>query len=218
MAIFPDLSGGNDTIYHGVAALVPLNYSTQHRVLATEFENGSESRRKIWSHQRRPVTVNYKLNYALDETGAEDLTLIERRWREFYNTVEGPLRPFVMYFPIASWYDKEFCGVLTTTTTTINLPSKDAVLGSFIMYRNGSYVNVGDYTFAASTGNPNKEDQAIFNYSLSPGDVFHWSFKGRLKIWGRLGDNMTHIFQPTLYNEFSVDIIPLRNVVTGEPL
>ncbi|MCK5018370.1 MAG: hypothetical protein KAS32_15030 [Candidatus Peribacteraceae bacterium] len=173
MSAYPDI------ITSGITATLPLQHATAQAILKTEFENGKESRRLIWDSVRRSVKINYSTMYF---EYANEL-------RRFYENMRGPYHSFTFFFPQIEQYVNELVGTLTSSATTINLPSKNAQ--SYELRVNGSPLVEGigeDWIFTAE-GGPDGEDLATFDELLTfSGDVFFFDFTGQLKIKARFSE------------------------------
>ena len=167
MAIYPD-------IITGVPATLPIETSHSQAILSTEFENGSESRRLIWSGVRRNVFLNYDV-----VTFAYANVL-----RRFYESMDGPFQKFSFYFPQVEIYVQELAGTASGGEATINLPAKfDGQ--SYSLYRHSVLLDEGiSYVISPGPG-PDDEMVAALNFSSVEGDFYTFSFTGNLRINAR---------------------------------
>lgn len=179
MSVYPDI------ISSGIRATLPLEHATSQAVLVTEFENGVEQRRLLWDSVRRNVTINYSILYF---EYANEL-------RRFYEARKGSFESFSFFFPQIEVYVKELVGVIASSTIVIKLPSKDAQFYSLYENNRVSPLAPSEWTFNASAG-PDGEDMATLGFVPTIGDIYHFSFTGRLKIKARF-DTAPQTFQDT---------------------
>lgn len=170
MAVYPD-------IITGVQSTTPLQWASNFRVISTQFENGQEVRRLIDGYARRSVKVLYK-----PVTFAQANTL-----RRFYEARRGPYESFFFIFPQLETFSKELVSTIRVAipgnATLLKPPSMNAQ--SYTLYRNNSVESSGNYTFTPASSAPSGEDTISLNYTPNAGDVFTFSFTGRLKITAR---------------------------------
>ena len=170
MTVYPD-------VITGVPSTLPLEYSTEQAVLATEFENGRETRRLLWGSHRRSVKLKYSV---VEYSYANEL-------RRFYESVQGSFQSFSFFFPNIEYYVKELVGVASGGETSLKLPSKGAQ--GYTLYRGNNPLSPGtDYTFVSS-GGPDGEDLANLNFTAVAGDRYSFTFTGRLKIKARFSNS-----------------------------
>ena len=179
MSVYPD-------IITEVKSTVPLQWADNFRVLSTQFETGQENRRLIDGYVRRTVRVSYApAKYEQANT-----------LRRFYEDMRGPFESFSFFFPQIETFYKELAAVIRSpssgSTTTFDLPSKDAQ--SFNLYRNGNVLTYGTDYYMTPAVPPDGVDRAGV-YSCSTGDIFTWSFTGRLRIEARFAS------KPIVFND-----------------
>lgn len=170
MEVYPD-------IITGISATLPLETASPVAVLKTEYENGIEQRRLLRDSHRRNVNITYSIMH-FDK--ANEL-------RRFYEARNGAFEKFYFFFPQDEIYVKELCGVVLTAISSFDLPSLGA--SSYTLYQNGTpLTETTEWTFTAGTP-PDVSDSASIVTAPSLGDVFHFSFTGRLKILARFGNS-----------------------------
>lgn len=190
MAAYPD-------VLTQAQPVIPFGWAPEQIILKSQFANGEESRRLVWSSNRKRVVMQYR---ALP---LSEMQLIY----DFFRNMNGPFQRFSFFFPQELEYTREFCGTVgSSSTTVINLPSKGAYNDT--LYLNGSPTT--GYTLSTGTG-PDGEDRAIKSSgSWVPGDTFHFSFIGRLKIVARFDENPIEIEEvKDQYATFKVNLVDL---------
>jgi hypothetical protein len=183
MTTYPD-------IITEIRATLPLTVATSQAVLKTEYANGIESRRLVWDSVRRSLKLYYSV---MTWPIANDL-------RRFYESVQGSFHSFFFFFPHIEVFVKELVGTLLTVNedpipNILNLPSKGAQ--TYSLYTNGSIIPLVEnthYTLTASGGGDG-QDIATLLYEPLVGDIFHFSFTGRLNIRARFSDS------PIMFND-----------------
>lgn len=85
MATYPNV----DTEVQG---MIPFEYGEQQKVLISNYEDGKEQRRVVWSRPRKMIKINYKAR------SIADLNTI----RNFYQSMKGPLESFTFFFPTSA--------------------------------------------------------------------------------------------------------------------
>ena len=172
MTVYPD-------IITGIRSVIPLDTSRSQLSYSTEFEDGYESRRLIWSSYEMDIVINYSaMSYS------DSIALIE-----FYESVNGPYGTFSFFMPHNQEYIKELAGVLRSgLSATIILPSYGAETSRTALYKNGiALTPLTDYKVDVGAG-PDGEDLALLGVLAIAGDVFHFTFDGKLKIKARFYD------------------------------
>ncbi len=170
MEVYPD-------VITGISATLPLETATSVAVLKTEYDNGIEQRRLLWDSHRRDIKINYSIMH-FDK--ANEL-------RRFYEARRGSFEKFLFFFPQDEVYVKELVGVVLTSISSFELPSLGA--SSYTLLQNDlPLTEPADWTFTAGTP-PNIPDSASIVVAPSLGDIFHFSFNGRLKILARFGNS-----------------------------
>lgn len=170
MEVYPD-------IITGISATLPLETATSVSVLKTEYENGIEQRRLLWDSHRRDVKINYSIMH-FDK--ANEL-------RRFYEARKGSFEKFYFFFPQDEIYVDELVGVVLTAISSFDLPSLGA--SSYTLEQNGSpLTETTQWTFTPGTP-PDVPDSAALVSAPSVGDIFKFSFTGRLRILARFGNS-----------------------------
>lgn len=192
LAIYPD-------VLLEIPATLPLEFSTARAVLATEFDNGLESRRLLWNSHRRNVNISYNI---MEFVHANEL-------RRFYEDRKGSFEAFVFYFPQIEYYVKEFTGIVTSSGHNVfPLPSKQAQ--SYTLYKNNTALNGTEWTFSPG-GGPQEDDMATLNFEPAIGEVYTYTFTGRLKITAKFSDSPLVFSDVKRYwSSTSVDLIGLE--------
>ena len=195
MSVYPD-------VITGVPSTLPISHSSSRAVLKTEFNSGIESRRLLSGSLRRQVSITYAtLLYS-------DANVLRR----FYEERSGSFESFSFYYPQDSAaYVLEMVGVMpTTVTTTLRLPSSNAV--NPILHRNSTLLDLTyDWNFSAASG-WDGEDIATLTFTPSAGDVYQLDFDGgRLRIKARFSDsNLVFSDVKKYWSSTNVDLIGLE--------
>jgi hypothetical protein len=185
-----------------IKATLPIEHATHQAVMATEFENGVEQRRLVQDSVRRKVLVNYS---SLDFDQANEI-------RRFYEARQGAFEEFFFYFPQEETYTKELVGVMPSpVVTTLILPSfKVGVSDQHDLYKNNALLTEGvDWNFTPAVSS--YTDEASLLFTPAGGDIFHYSFQGRLVIRARFSMSPLIFSDVKKYwSDLSVELVGLE--------
>jgi len=199
LPIYPD-------IITGIPGVIPFDYTAAQPILKTDFASGKEVRRQIWSSPRRNVTIYYK---RLTEGQALSF------W-EFYRSMNGPFTSFSFFFPKQRTYYDEAFGTSTGSETVINLPCKGLQDSESFKLRRGNVSLTSPYEYVLSFGTgPDGGDQAFLSNSGSKGQVYFFSFTGRLRIKARFDDKSVGFSEEKgIASDMTVKLIGLQSELT----
>jgi len=191
--VYPD-------IISEVPGTIPFEFGVEQRSLVTHFENGSEQRRLIDISPRRNVKLYYT---AITQAQAQTL-------HTFYRGTYGTLESFYFVFPQEKTIVDELAGRCTYIgQSQLKVPSRYATYHG--LKRNG--VVTTNYTFY-SYPYSGPTDLVSLNFAANIGDVFHWTFVGRLIIRARFAEGaLTFSDIKNFTSSLTVDLVSVQNTL-----
>lgn len=177
----------------------PLNISRNFKTLVSDFDSGSEQRRRLWRFPKRSVSLNYK-----------NITLANRDiLAAFFNTYFGTFTEFYWYDPLLRNWTDEYVGRGDGATTTFNLHSKTTTTGATLkIYVDGIITTVTtDYTFV-SGGGTEGADRITFTAGHIPstGQLITSDFNGYLRIKARFSEDGLSEEQANIHTLFNIQV------------
>lgn len=158
----------------------PLELSVQYKTIISQFEAGTEQRRRQWRFPQRSVSITYN---SLD-VGFDD---VDSLWA-FHKSVQGAFIPFNFFVtddnPIKSYTD-EYVGRGDGDTVAFNMPG--ATTSAQTIYVDG--VESTDLTIGSGTGEGGG-DLITFNAAPSSGALITCDFTGILRLKMRYAEDM----------------------------
>jgi len=172
MSYYPD-------VITDVPASLPIECPYFSPTLITKFESGVEQRRLLSNAIQRNVKIFYK-----NVEFAQANTL-----RRFYEDRRGSFHSFDFFFPQYETFVTEYVGVIVDPTDAFYLPSLEAQ--SFTLFRNEDPLTEGvgeDWVFTIGVPSTGTPDLATLPSDAAAGELFRFSFTGRLKMIARFDD------------------------------
>ena len=154
----------------------PAQFGSQWRTLVTNFESGTEQRRKRWAFPKRHIKLSYK---RLKEDKIKDF------WK-FYQDRQGTLEAFWFFALAERYFYNEYVNRGDGSTVTFDLPSKNTTQASVTVYVDGVS---SSFTFI-SGGGQGSSDRVTMAIAPANGALITADFYGRLRLKARFDSDM----------------------------
>jgi len=154
--------------------------------LVTDFESGSEQRRKVWSFPKRRVQLAFNVITQSD---------LRQIW-QFFSDRNGSYEEFDFYIPYQEYWYNEYLG--TGPGDVFDLKSKNTDVATVTVYNDGAEVG---YSFLEGGGQYGS-DRIDLTVAATDGEVISADFYGQMKLTSRFEQDQLgfEIFTWLLYN------------------
>jgi hypothetical protein len=195
MALFPE--------YDEIAYVPGIEITPRFSTSISALSGGQEKRRAKFTFPLYDLKISYEL-----------LTLADARtiW-QFYKDRQGAFGTFYFYLPYLETFEGEYCGTGDGTEDLFDIPGKNVVSGSYIVYVGGvQKVDTVDYNITTGTG-AEGADRIEFTGGNEPvsGDHVTIDFRGYYRFKVRFEeDNLTFEVFAQALTKMGITLVGVR--------